>query len=59
MRAGYHFEHATKGNRKFFAVGIGLNLNVFFIDFSYLISTSGRSNPLANTMRFTLGMNFD
>lgn len=59
MRAGYHFEHETKGNRKFFAVGIGLNLNVFFIDFSYLISTSGRSNPLANTMRFTLGMNFD
>jgi hypothetical protein len=59
MRAGYHYEHETKGNRKFFAVGIGLNLNVFFIDFSYLISRSGRSNPLANTMRFTIGMNFD
>jgi hypothetical protein len=58
MRAGYFNEHETKGNRKYFAVGIGLKLNVFFIDFSYLISTSGRNNPLANTMRFTLGLNF-
>jgi hypothetical protein len=59
IRAGYFYEHETKGNRKYFATGIGLKLNVFFIDFSYLISTSGRSNPLANTMRFTLGLNFN
>jgi hypothetical protein len=59
IRAGYFYEHETKGNRKYFAAGIGLKLNVFFIDFSYLISTSGRNNPLANTMRFTLGLNFD
>ncbi len=58
IRAGYFHESQTKGNRKYFAAGIGLKLNVFFIDFSYLISASGRSNPLANTMRFTLGMNF-
>jgi len=58
IRAGYFNEHETKGNRKYFACGIGLKLNVFFIDFSYLISTSGRNNPLANTMRFTLGLNF-
>jgi hypothetical protein len=58
IRAGYFNEQETKGNRKYFATGIGLRLNVFFIDFSYLISTSGRSNPLANTMRFTLGLNF-
>lgn len=59
IRAGYFNEHETKGNRKYFATGIGLKLNVLFIDFSYLISTSGRSNPLANTMRFTLGLNFN
>lgn len=59
IRAGYFNESATKGNRKYFATGIGLKLNVFFIDFSYLISTSGRTNPLANTMRFTLGLNFN
>jgi len=59
LRAGYFHEHEMKGNRKFFAAGIGLKLNVFFIDFSYLISTSGRTNPLANTIRFTLGLNFN
>jgi hypothetical protein len=58
IRAGYFHESASKGNRKYFAAGVGLKLNVFFIDFSYLISTSGTNNPLANTMRFTLGMNF-
>jgi long-subunit fatty acid transport protein len=59
IRAGYFYESETKGNRKYFATGIGMKLNVFFLDFSYLISTSGRSNPLANTMRFTLGLNFN
>jgi hypothetical protein len=59
IRAGYFHEAENKGNRQYFATGIGLKLNVFFIDFSYLISTSGRSNPLANTMRFTLGLNFN
>ncbi len=59
IRAGYFHESENKGNRQYFACGIGMKLNVFFIDFSYLISTSGRSNPLANTMRFTLGLNFN
>ena len=59
IRAGYFHESQNKGNRQYFACGIGMKLNVFFIDFSYLISTSGRSNPLANTMRFTLGLNFN
>jgi len=59
MRAGYFYEHKSKGDRKYFIAGIGLKLNVFFIDFSYLIPTSGRNNPLANTMRFTLGFVFD
>jgi hypothetical protein len=59
IRAGYFHENEFKGNRKYFTIGIGLKLNVFFIDYSYLIPTSGRNNPLANTMRFTLGFIFD
>lgn len=58
IRAGYFHEHSTKGNRKYFTLGVGLSLNVFNIDFAYLVPTAGRTSPLANTMRFTLGFNF-
>ena len=56
LRAGYFHEHDTKGGRKFLTFGSGVKYNVFALDFSYLISTSnlGGTNPLANTMRFTL-----
>ena len=56
VRAGYFHEHAFKGNRKYVTAGIGLSLNVFALDFSYLIpvSSSGQ-HPLAETMKFTLG----
>src|SRR6056297_1739551 len=57
VRAGYFHEHETKGNRKYFTVGAGLRLNVFTIDFSYLIPLK-QNNPLANTVRFTLGLDF-
>ena len=57
IRAGYFHEHATKGNRKYFTVGVGLQLNVFSLDFSYLVPTNGQNSPLANTLRFTLGFN--
>jgi len=59
IRGGYFHESEMKGNRKYFALGIGLRLNVFFMDYSYLVSTTGRSNPLANTMRFTIGFLFN
>lgn len=58
VRAGYFYEHATKGNRKFFTVGAGLKYNVFGLDFAYLIPTQQR-NPLANTLRFSLLFDFD
>ncbi|GAB4377037.1 MAG: type IX secretion system outer membrane channel protein PorV [Salibacteraceae bacterium] len=62
FRAGYFWEHLTKGNRKFATVGVSLRLNVFGLDFSYLIPTYfGRqlqTSPLANTLRFTLSFNF-
>jgi hypothetical protein len=53
LRAGYFHEHASKGNRKFFTVGFGLKLNVFGLDFAYLIPTQ-QKHPLENTLRFSL-----
>ena len=61
LRAGYFFEHNTKGGRKFFTFGSGVKYNVFALDFSYLINASraiNGNNPLANTMRFTLVFDF-
>jgi hypothetical protein len=59
IRAGYFDEHGTKGNRKYFTLGIGVKLNVLNFDFAYVIPTAGRQNPLANTLRFTLGFNLE
>jgi hypothetical protein len=58
IRTGYFHEHASKGNRKYFTVGVGLQLNVFSLDFAYLVPTNGQNSPLANTLRFTLGFDF-
>jgi hypothetical protein len=61
FRAGYFYEAPTKGNRKYFTLGAGLNYNMFGINFSYLIpSGSGiNRNPLSNTLRFSLLFNLD
>lgn len=58
IRGGYFHEHRNKGNRKYFSLGVGLRLNVFELDFAYLIPTY-QNNPLANTLRFTIGFDFD
>lgn len=58
IRGGYFHENVNKGNRKYFSLGVGLKLNVFELDFAYLIPTY-QNNPLANTLRFTLGFDFD
>jgi hypothetical protein len=58
VRAGYFYEHPTKGNRQFFTAGFGFRYNVFGLDISYLIPTEQR-NPLANTLRFSLSMKFN
>jgi hypothetical protein len=58
FRAGYFFESALKGNRKYFTLGAGLRYSVFGLDFAYLIPTEQR-NPLENTLRFTLTFDFD
>ena len=58
LRAGYYYEDPTKGNRKFFTAGAGLKMNVFALDFSYLLPVA-QNNPLANTLRFTLSFDFE
>ncbi|MFC2086641.1 type IX secretion system outer membrane channel protein PorV [Bacteroidota bacterium] len=58
IRGGYFHEHETKGNRKYFSLGIGLKLNVFGLDVSYLIPRNF-NNALANTIRFSLLFNFE
>jgi len=58
LRLGYFYEHENKGNRKYFTAGAGLKLNVFALDFSYLLPTQ-RNHPLENTLRFTLAFDID
>jgi len=61
LRTGYFNEDRTKGNRRYFTLGLGVVYNVFGLNFSYLIpSGSGvNRNPLSNTLRFSLVFNFD
>ncbi|MBR2017910.1 MAG: type IX secretion system outer membrane channel protein PorV [Prevotella sp.] len=58
LRAGYHHESENKGNRKYFTVGGGFKMNVFSLDVGYVISTA-QSNPLDQTLRFTLAFDMD
>ena len=58
LRAGYHHESANKGNRKYFTVGAGFKMNVFSLDAGY-VSATAKSNPLDQTLRFTLSFDMD
>jgi len=58
LRAGYHHESESKGNRKYFTVGGGFRMSVFSLDVGYVISTA-QSNPLDQTLRFTLAFDMD
>jgi hypothetical protein len=58
VRGGYFHESESKGNRKYFSVGAGFKLSMFELNGAYLISTS-QSNPLDQTLRFSLGFNLD
>ena len=58
LRAGYFYEPENKGNRKFMTAGAGLKLNVFGLDFAYLLPMA-RNHPLENTLRFTLSFDVD
>ena len=58
LRAGYHHQAESKGNLKYFTVGGGFRMNVFSLDVGYVISTA-QSNPLDQTLRFTLAFDMD
>ena len=58
LRAGYHHQAESKGNLKYFTVGGGFRMNVFSLDVGYVISTA-KTNPLDQTLRFTLAFDMD
>ena len=58
LRAGYHHEAENKGNRKYFTVGAGFKMSVFQLDAGYVVATA-KSNPLDQTLRFTLSFDMD
>ena len=60
LRTGYFTEHELKGSRKFATIGTGFKTSRdLIVDLSYLISTSDVISPLENTVRLSLGFNFN
>ena len=57
VRMGYFHEHPSKGARQYLTFGAGIYYSVFGIDVSYLAPFT-RTNPLANTVRFSLKFKF-
>ena len=58
MRLGYFHESPMKGARQFFSLGAGFKYTSINVDVSYLFSSSKVQNPLENTLRFSLTINF-
>ena len=54
LRLGYFYENPDKGARTFFSIGAGFAYNIMKLDVSYLFGTSNVTNPLENTLRFSL-----
>lgn len=57
LRGGYFYENPYNGNRQFLTFGAGLRYNIVGVDFSYIYALE-ENHPLANTMRFSLLLNF-
>jgi len=57
IRGGYFYENPYNGNRKFLTLGAGVRYNIIGVDFSYIYALEENS-PLANTMRFSLLLDF-
>ncbi len=58
VRGGYYHEHRDKGARKYFSAGVGIRYQMFGLDLSYLIPMR-QNNPLAETLRISILLNFD
>jgi long-subunit fatty acid transport protein len=57
LRAGYFTEPSALGNRNFWNFGLGVRYDMFELNFSY-INTIEENHPLANTMRFSMLVDF-
>ena len=58
LRAGYYTEGPVAGGRNYLTFGAGLRYDIYMFNFSY-IDTFQENHPLANTLRFTLGIRWD
>lgn len=58
LRVGYHHESENKGNLKYFTFGAGFRMSAFSLDCGYVWATA-KSNPLDQTLRFTLAFDMD
>jgi len=60
LRAGYFHEDKTKGNRRYFTMGVGVKYQSFGLNFSYLLPSGNGvdRNPLSNTLRFSVLFDF-
>ena len=56
LRAGYFYEDAKYGDRKFLTFGGGLKYYIFGIDFGYI--SANDEHPLSDTMRFSFLVQF-
>jgi hypothetical protein len=59
LRTGFFGEHSTKGNRKYITTGLGYTFKMITINGSYLMMTNRQNNPLDNTFRLSLLLNFN
>ncbi len=57
LRGGFFYEDPNRGKRKFITLGASIRYSMYGFDFSY-INTIEENHPLANTLRFTLSVNF-
>lgn len=58
-RLGYFNEAKDKGNRKYLTAGVGFRHQKFGVDVAYMVPTNKRENALAETIRFTVMLNFE
>lgn len=56
-RLGLAMENRNKGNRKYATVGLGIRYQIFGLDAAYMLPFR-QGNPLAETFRITLSVNF-
>jgi hypothetical protein len=53
-RMGYHYESELHGMRQNLAFGVGMALNFFNLDFSYLVPTGSYNDSMGNIIRVSL-----